>query len=75
MGKGYATLQLIKNLQVVDRIFYAGPAAHSNSYPQEMYSAKDRASPSGEKSALQPNFLYDVCGLDGHNRLTVEAMH
>ena len=31
MGKGYATLQLIKNLGVVDRIFYAGPAAHSNS--------------------------------------------
>ena len=31
MGKGYATLQLIKNLGVVDRIFYAGPTAHSNS--------------------------------------------
>lgn len=31
LGKGVATVSLIHHLQVVDRIFYAGPAADSNS--------------------------------------------
>ena len=31
LGKGVATTNLIENLNVIDRIFYAGPAADSNS--------------------------------------------
>ena len=40
VGKGVSTLQLITNLKVVDRIFYAGPAADSNSLLLEQLGSR-----------------------------------
>ena len=40
VGKGVATLGLIQNLKVIDRIFYAGPAADSNSVLLEQLGDK-----------------------------------
>ena len=55
VGKGVSTVQLIKNLQVIDRIFYAGPAADSNSELLEQLG--DKLSPEDIYSDLNDKGL------------------
>ena len=59
VGKGVSTMALIQNLKVIDRIFYAGPAADSNSALLEQLG--DKLSPEDTYSDLNDkNLLTDI---------------